>query len=230
MAQVLEERGLQKHPPFINKVLQLYETYLVSRSRARGLLLAGACSGCGRIRRACSRQRRALPPHPPSLLTHLQVRHGVMVVGPAGAGKSTIIDCLAACLTELGTKHVVWRMNPKAITAPQMFGRMDAATGGQTSGGWVRADGGAERHVWYWRCSTDCCAVSCTPAGDWTDGVFSVLWRRAAKARNQNTWIVLDGPVDAIWIENLNTVRAGQRYGQGSGGSRTCVLAGARRS
>ena len=57
------------------------------------------------------------------------MRHGIMLVGPAGSGKSAICECLAAALTELGTKHVIWRMNPKAITAPQMFGRMDAATG-----------------------------------------------------------------------------------------------------
>lgn len=31
--QVLDERGLQRHPPFINKVIQLYETYLVGGLR-----------------------------------------------------------------------------------------------------------------------------------------------------------------------------------------------------
>jgi dynein heavy chain len=36
------------------------------------------------------------------------------------AGKSSILECLAAALTELGTKHVIWRMNPKAVTAPQV--------------------------------------------------------------------------------------------------------------
>ena len=97
------------------------------------------------------------------------VRHGIMVVGPSRSGKSTAIDAVARTLTRLGTKTSVWKMNPKSITAPQMFGKLDAST------------------------------------GDWTDGVFSQLWKRAART-SHNVWIVVDGPVDAVWIENLNTV------------------------
>ena len=41
------------------------------------------------------------------------MRHGIMLVGPSGAGKTTIIESLAAALTDLGQKTVIWRMNPK---------------------------------------------------------------------------------------------------------------------
>ncbi len=97
------------------------------------------------------------------------VRHGIMVVGPPRSGKSTAIDAVAKTLTRMGHKTSIWKMNPKSITAPQMFGKLDAAT------------------------------------GDWTDGIFSMLWKKAAKA-SHSVWIVVDGPVDAVWIENLNTV------------------------
>jgi len=43
--------------------------------------------------------------------------------------------------------------------------------------------------------------------GDWVDGILATTVRNAASDKSGDThWIMLDGPVDTLWIENLNTV------------------------
>eukprot|EP01060_Flectonema_neradi_P002972 TRINITY_DN11858_c1_g1_i1.p1 TRINITY_DN11858_c1_g1~~TRINITY_DN11858_c1_g1_i1.p1 ORF type:complete len:4751 (+),score=995.77 TRINITY_DN11858_c1_g1_i1:132-14255(+) len=99
-----------------------------------------------------------------------KVRHGIMVVGAAMCGKSAVYSGLQKSLASMNNSKIqVTRMYPKAITAQEMFGRLDKAT------------------------------------GDWHDGIFSHIWKKAVALKN-DIWIVCDGPVDAIWIENLNTV------------------------
>jgi len=103
------------------------------------------------------------------------VRHGFMVVGSAGSGKTTIMNTLTEALTNtpapIGNVHKLTRMNPKSITGQQMYGVMNTVT------------------------------------GEWVPGVFSEIWKKCNDKKNRHiSWIVCDGPVDAIWIENLNTV------------------------
>jgi len=103
-----------------------------------------------------------------------QVRHGIMVVGPTGSGKSAMIQLLQECLQNTkGIQYKLNRINPKAISPEDFYG--------------AKSDKTKDK--------------------EWVDGVFTKIWEKCNKKNlKQNTWIVLDGPLDCTWIENLNSV------------------------
>ena len=43
--------------------------------------------------------------------------------------------------------------------------------------------------------------------GEWVPGILAEIWKKVNNRQNKHTsWIICDGPVDAIWIESMNTV------------------------
>ncbi|GAB0093009.1 Dynein heavy chain [Sergentomyia squamirostris] len=110
----------------------------------------------------------------------LLVRHGLVIVGGAMAGKTTAYQLLASVLREIQRdpeakspeNGVNFRIiNPKAISMGQLYGCFDPLS--------------------Y----------------EWQDGVLARTFREMAyTSGTERQWIIFDGPVDPIWIENLNTV------------------------
>ena len=42
---------------------------------------------------------------------------------------------------------------------------------------------------------------------EWTDGILANIIRETVKDMSGNLhWVMFDGPVDALWIESMNTV------------------------
>jgi dynein heavy chain len=132
----IAKSGLQNVELYINKIMQVYETF--------------------------------------------NVRFGVVLVGPTGAGKTTCYKTLASAMTtlrEAGSKNETFQkvhmsiLNPKCITMGELYGEYNELT------------------------------------QEWRDGLASTIMRSYVTDETEDRkWTVFDGPIDALWIENMNTV------------------------
>ena len=122
-------------------------------------------------------------PRSSSSTRRCNVRHGVMVVGPTGGGK-TCCHPRALALAHGASSSATatsrprrllqdvktYILNPKSITMGELYGEFNAVT------------------------------------QEWTDGIARRSCAGRQRPADDYQWVVFDGPVDALWIENMNTV------------------------
>ncbi|KAG1668463.1 hypothetical protein FOA52_005236 [Chlamydomonas sp. UWO 241] len=106
-------------------------------------------------------------------------RHGNMIVGKTGSGKSEAWKCLTRVMARLKKtepdnenyqKVHVHTINPLALSNDEIYGAFDSAT------------------------------------HEWQDGVLARIMRTVCKDESPDQkWILFDGPVDTLWIESMNT-------------------------
>jgi len=114
------------------------------------------------------------------LFMTFSVRFGVMLVGPTGSGKSRVYQMLRDAMTKLrkdGSRDAEMQRVHTFPMNPKAISKNEVY-------GYVEE-----------------------LTGEWREGLGATLIRDAKNdTKPDRKWVVFDGPVDAVWIEDMNTV------------------------
>ncbi|XP_076809994.1 dynein axonemal heavy chain 6-like [Clavelina lepadiformis] len=162
----------------------------------------------------------------------LAVRHGVMLVGPSGGGKSTVRSVLQKALTSLYSSLATsnsderggrrrrfvesFSINPKCVSLGELYGYTDPNTLEWADGllayivrKYTKELSSSDFQAGFSRPKTSVSfqdsQASCNTPASMLSEVSSSKTARSDDVDIEWRWIILDGPVDTAWVENLNT-------------------------
>eukprot|EP01135_Chromosphaera_perkinsii_P001002 Nk52_evm16s156 gene=Nk52_evmTU16s156 len=143
----------------------------------------------------------------------LKVRHGVCIIGPAGEGKSTILKTLQLTLNKWFEQENELKKEDLIKKREQLrrdsFEKADFELTLEEQELYNKERPRILTHYLNPKCLTlkELYGFTHPETLEWVDGVLPKLVRDFLDSQyNGEKWIVCDGPIDAGWIENMNTV------------------------